>query len=198
MAATPVAAPGVAARVKVQRPALVMGILFALCLLLVFYVQPWLIKLGLFVTLTVSQIPAHTHPFLASTSAGSQGNPAGNVTAQNTLVQIYAEETGGTAELKVRDEAGNITTLSPHRFTLFDPPPDQPLPFSFYSRNPSHQSTSRGNFPQFLLCGCYFSTLVFAKTPRSGVGPARRLNSRSTVNHRLILSLPHLQPLPEN
>jgi hypothetical protein len=40
----------------------------------------------------------------------------------------------------------------------------------------SHQSASRGNFPQFVLCGCYFSTLVFAKTPRSGVGPARRLN----------------------
>jgi microcystin-dependent protein len=44
------------------------------------------------ITLTVSQIPAHSHPFLASTSAGSQGNPAGNVTAQNTLVQIYAED----------------------------------------------------------------------------------------------------------
>src|SRR6266849_4180545 len=41
----------------------------------------------------------------------------------------------------------------------------------FYSRNLSHQSASRGNFPQFLLLGCYFSTLVFAKTPRSGVGP---------------------------
>src|SRR5713226_2720625 len=39
----------------------------------------------------------------------------------------------------------------------------------FYSRNLSHQSASRGNFPQFLLLGCYFSTLVFAKTPRSGV-----------------------------
>jgi hypothetical protein len=62
----------------------------------------------------------------------------------------------------------------------------------------SHQSASRGNFPQFVLCGCYFSTLVFAKTPRSGVGPARRLNSGITVNHRLILSVPHLQRWPEN
>lgn len=44
------------------------------------------------ITLTVNQIPSHTHPFLASTSPGSQGNPAGNVTAQNTLVQIYAED----------------------------------------------------------------------------------------------------------
>ena len=36
-AATPVAAPGVAARVKVQRPALVMGTLGALCLLVAFF-----------------------------------------------------------------------------------------------------------------------------------------------------------------
>jgi microcystin-dependent protein len=44
------------------------------------------------VTLTVNQIPSHSHPALASTSPGSQGNPGGNVTAQNTLVQIYAED----------------------------------------------------------------------------------------------------------
>jgi len=43
----------------------------------------------------------------------------------------------------------------------------------FYSRYPSDQSASCGNFPQFLLCGCCFSTLVFAKTPRSDVGPQR-------------------------
>ena len=42
----------------------------------------------------------------------------------------------------------------------------------FYSRN-LHQSASRGNFPQFVLCARYFSTLAFAKTPRSGVGPQR-------------------------
>ena len=44
------------------------------------------------VTLTAPQLPAHSHPFLASTDAGSQGNPGGNVTAQNTLVQLYSED----------------------------------------------------------------------------------------------------------
>ena len=44
------------------------------------------------VSLTVSQIPAHTHPLLASTNPGNQANPGGNVTAQNTLVQLYTED----------------------------------------------------------------------------------------------------------
>jgi microcystin-dependent protein len=33
------------------------------------------------ITLTVNQIPAHTHPMLASTQNGSQNNPGGNVIA---------------------------------------------------------------------------------------------------------------------
>jgi microcystin-dependent protein len=44
------------------------------------------------VTLTVSQIPAHSHPLLATTNAGDQGSPANNVTAQNTAVQLYIED----------------------------------------------------------------------------------------------------------
>jgi microcystin-dependent protein len=44
------------------------------------------------ITLTVSQIPAHTHALLASTDAGTQTNPGGNVSAQNTLVQLYVED----------------------------------------------------------------------------------------------------------
>ncbi|TPK13590.1 tail fiber protein [Mesorhizobium sp. B2-5-7] len=44
------------------------------------------------ITLTVSQIAAHTHAFLASTNPGNQANPGGNVAAQNTLVQLYAED----------------------------------------------------------------------------------------------------------
>jgi len=34
------------------------------------------------VTLTVSQIPAHSHPFLASTDLAGQSSPSGNVLAQ--------------------------------------------------------------------------------------------------------------------
>jgi len=41
----------------------------------------------------------------------------------------------GLAELKVRDEAGNVTTLSPHTFTLFTPDASYELPFSYYSKN---------------------------------------------------------------
>jgi len=50
-------------------------------------------------------------------------------------VQLYAEDVGGSSELKVRDEAGNITTLSPHNFTLFKPKKSYFFPWSFYSRN---------------------------------------------------------------
>jgi microcystin-dependent protein len=41
------------------------------------------------VTLTVSQIPAHTHPMLASTDPGNQLAPAGNVPAALSPVSIY-------------------------------------------------------------------------------------------------------------
>jgi microcystin-dependent protein len=41
------------------------------------------------VTLTVSQIPSHSHPVLASGNNGSANSAQGNVTAQNTLVQVY-------------------------------------------------------------------------------------------------------------
>lgn len=36
------------------------------------------------ITLTVNQIPAHSHPALASTSLGNQSDPANNVVAQTT------------------------------------------------------------------------------------------------------------------
>ncbi len=48
------------------------------------------------------------------------------------LVQLYAEDASGSSELKVRDEAGNISTLSPHNFTLIGEP-SEPLAWSFYS-----------------------------------------------------------------
>ncbi len=48
------------------------------------------------------------------------------------LVQLYAEDVAASSELKVRDEAGNITTLSPHNFTLMDK--SEPMAWSFYSQ----------------------------------------------------------------
>ena len=44
------------------------------------------------VTLTVQQIPSHSHPMLGATGNGPQGNPAGNVLATSTIVKLYALE----------------------------------------------------------------------------------------------------------
>ena len=50
------------------------------------------------------------------------------------LVQLYAEDVAASSELKVRDEAGNVTTLSPHNFSLIGEP-SEPLAWSFFSEN---------------------------------------------------------------
>jgi hypothetical protein len=51
--------------------------------------------------------------------------------------QLWVEDVGGAgqAELRVRDELGNVTTLSPHRFELFQPKSDYIFPWSYYSEN---------------------------------------------------------------
>ena len=45
------------------------------------------------VTLTVQQIPLHTHALLGSAVNGSQPGPAGNLLANSTVVTPYAPET---------------------------------------------------------------------------------------------------------
>lgn len=57
-------------------------------------------------------------------------------TSPANMVQLYAEDVAASSELRVRDEAGNVTTLSPHNFDTYDPPADQVIPWSFYSWNP--------------------------------------------------------------
>jgi microcystin-dependent protein len=47
-------------------------------------------------TLTIQQIPSHTHPLLGSTASGSQAGPSNNVLATSTVIQPYAAETPGT------------------------------------------------------------------------------------------------------
>lgn len=44
------------------------------------------------ITLTVNQIPAHSHPLLASTGPGSSNAPSGNVTGESAAVKIYVAE----------------------------------------------------------------------------------------------------------
>jgi microcystin-dependent protein len=41
------------------------------------------------ITLTVSQIPAHSHPFLTTTDIASQGSPAGTLCAQPSVTKLY-------------------------------------------------------------------------------------------------------------
>jgi len=48
------------------------------------------------ITLTVSQIPQHSHPFLASGSTAILNNPQNNVNDQNATVQLYTA--GGASD----------------------------------------------------------------------------------------------------
>jgi microcystin-dependent protein len=49
------------------------------------------------VTLSTSQIPAHTHPFLASTDFGNLASPSGDVLAQPTAQTFYFGAPGNAA-----------------------------------------------------------------------------------------------------
>ena len=56
--------------------------------------------------------------------------PTGSVT--NGVI-LYAEDVSSSSELKVRDEAGNVTTLSPHNFELIPEGPSEDMAWSYYS-----------------------------------------------------------------
>jgi microcystin-dependent protein len=45
------------------------------------------------ITLTVNQIPAHTHPALATSSPGTQSSPANLVLARDTGTDLYGADT---------------------------------------------------------------------------------------------------------
>ncbi len=48
-------------------------------------------------TLTTTQIPSHTHAFLASTALANQPTPGGNFPAQSGTVQLYTEDSANVA-----------------------------------------------------------------------------------------------------
>lgn len=48
------------------------------------------------VTLTVNQIPAHSHPFLATTDIASQGGTTSNVCAQPSVTKLYFAAAGAS------------------------------------------------------------------------------------------------------
>lgn len=49
------------------------------------------------VTLTVQQIPVHTHPLLASQAGGTANSPANNVLAASPTIDMYRETTPSVA-----------------------------------------------------------------------------------------------------
>jgi len=49
------------------------------------------------ITLTVNQIPAHTHPLVATTAVANQSSPTNNVLAQSTAADLYIEDTATVA-----------------------------------------------------------------------------------------------------
>ncbi|MEP9360240.1 tail fiber protein [Sphingomonas sp. KR3-1] len=58
------------------------------------------------VTLSINQIPSHSHPMLGASGNGSQSNPKNNVVASSTLVKAYSGETPDTAM-----SAASITSI---------------------------------------------------------------------------------------
>lgn len=49
-------------------------------------------------------------------------------------IQLYAESVASSSELRVRDEAGNVTTLSPHNFSAIPVGSSDPMAWAFYSQ----------------------------------------------------------------
>lgn len=47
------------------------------------------------ITLTVQQIPVHSHPFVATTNPGASANPQPNLVANSPNVQVYIEDVTG-------------------------------------------------------------------------------------------------------
>ena len=49
------------------------------------------------ITLTVNQVPAHSHPLLGSGVSGVQASPSGSLLATSTVITPYAPETANAA-----------------------------------------------------------------------------------------------------
>lgn len=86
------------------------------------------------------RIDASGNLLLAGT--GTPTSSAGNLVIYNGTaptgsatngVILYAEDVSASSELKVRDEAGNVTTLSPHNFDLIPEGPSEDMAWSYYS-----------------------------------------------------------------
>lgn len=64
------------------------------------------------------------------------GNGTAPTTSPANMVQLWAADVAASSELRVRDEAGNVTTLSPHPTDILNSLPDtSPLPWVYRSNN---------------------------------------------------------------
>jgi hypothetical protein len=54
-------------------------------------------------------------------------------------VVLFAADVSLSSELRVRDEAGNTTTLSPHNFSLIPEGPSEPMAWAYYSERDGHR-----------------------------------------------------------
>jgi len=72
-----------------------------------------------------------TDPTTAVASLGIYNGTAPTASITNGTI-LYSEDVAASSELKVRDEAGNITVLSPHNFSQLGAPSEE-LAWSYYS-----------------------------------------------------------------
>lgn len=63
------------------------------------------------ITLTVNQIPAHSHPLLATTAIATETSPAGNVPAQSAAADLYVED---TPNVSLAPTVGSVGGSQPH------------------------------------------------------------------------------------
>jgi microcystin-dependent protein len=69
------------------------------------------------ITLTVNQIPIHSHPLLANSGAGTGNSPANNVLAGSPTIKMYREASPGAA--LATQTVGPVGGSQPH--TNFQP-----------------------------------------------------------------------------
>ena len=69
------------------------------------------------ITLTVSQIPAHSHPLLAANAVGNDPNPNNNVLAESSAVSLY--QSGAPAAAMATQSISSTGGSQPH--TNFQP-----------------------------------------------------------------------------
>jgi hypothetical protein len=78
-------------------------------------------------------------------------NGTAPTTSPADIVQLWAEDVAASSELRVRDEAGNTTTLSPHNFSLIPEGPSEPMAWAFYSEREIDGKVHKINVDQLKL-----------------------------------------------